>query len=241
MTRQLAPVIGNRGVDRLRTSVCRAPVKSRKHEGMCKNRYAWSNSTTSGALRTPCRAKCASTSGMRAAYASDASNYRQVPIGVVLPRTVEDVVETMRVCSSARRAGARARRRDLAQRPGGQRRGRHRLLEVPRPRAFDRRAARLARVEPGVVCDTLRDAAEAHGLTFAPDPATHSRCTLGGMIGNNSCGPHSVMAGTTVREHRAPRGADLRRRAVLWCGPTSDAELRASLSGADDRPRSTQS
>ena len=59
--------------------------------------------------------------------------------------------------------------------------------------------ARLARVEPGVVCDTLRDAAEAHGLTFAPDPATHSRCTLGGMIGNNSCGPHSVMGGTTVQ------------------------------------------
>ena len=56
----------------------------------------------------------------------------------------------------------------------------------------------LARVEPGVVCDALREAAEAHGLTFAPDPATHSRCTLGGMIGNNSCGPHSVMAGKTV-------------------------------------------
>jgi FAD/FMN-containing dehydrogenase/Fe-S oxidoreductase len=56
---------------------------------------------------------------------------------------------------------------------------------------------RIARVEPGVVLDSLRAAAEKHGLTFAPDPATHDRCTLGGMIGNNSCGVHSIMAGKT--------------------------------------------
>ena len=56
---------------------------------------------------------------------------------------------------------------------------------------------RIARVQPGVVLDRLRNAAEKHHLTFAPDPATHSRCTLGGMIGNNSCGVHSVMAGKT--------------------------------------------
>jgi FAD/FMN-containing dehydrogenase/Fe-S oxidoreductase len=56
---------------------------------------------------------------------------------------------------------------------------------------------RVARVQPGTVLDDLRDAAERHGLTFGPDPATHNRCTLGGMIGNNSCGVHSVMAGKT--------------------------------------------
>ena len=56
---------------------------------------------------------------------------------------------------------------------------------------------RIARVQPGVVLDSLRAAAEKHHLTFAPDPATHDRCTLGGMIGNNSCGVHSVMAGKT--------------------------------------------
>ena len=56
---------------------------------------------------------------------------------------------------------------------------------------------RLARVQPGVVLDHLRNAAERHHLTFGPDPATHNRCTLGGMIGNNSCGVHSVMAGKT--------------------------------------------
>src|SRR5438445_5611280 len=57
---------------------------------------------------------------------------------------------------------------------------------------------RTARVEPGVVLDSLRDAAKEHGLTFAPDPSTHNHCTLGGMIGNNSCGVHSVMGGKTA-------------------------------------------
>jgi FAD/FMN-containing dehydrogenase len=66
-------------------------------------------------------------------------------------------------------------------------------------------ASRIALVEPGVVCDALRDAAEVHGLTFAPDPATHSRCTLGGMIGNNAYGPHSVMAGKTVENVEGPQ------------------------------------
>ena len=90
-------------------------------------------------------------------------------------------------------------------------------------------AARTARVEPGAVCDALREAAEAHGLTFAPDPATHSRCTLGGMIGNNSCGPHSVMAGKTVE--------NIERLEVLtydgarfWCGPTDAVEMQRILS-----------
>jgi FAD/FMN-containing dehydrogenase len=59
-------------------------------------------------------------------------------------------------------------------------------------------AGKVARVQPGIVLDRVRDAAEVHQLTFAPDPATHSRCTLGGMIGNNSCGTHSLLAGKTV-------------------------------------------
>ena len=58
--------------------------------------------------------------------------------------------------------------------------------------------AKLARVEPGIVLDRLRDAAEVHHLTYAPDPATHSRCTLGGMIGNNSCGVHGLLGGKVV-------------------------------------------
>ena len=59
-------------------------------------------------------------------------------------------------------------------------------------------AGQFARVQPGVVLDTLRNQAEKHQLTFGPDPSTHNRCTLGGMIGNNSCGTHSLLAGKTV-------------------------------------------
>ncbi len=71
----------------------------------------------------------------------------------------------------------------------------------------------IARVEPGVVLDRLRAEAEKHHLTFAPDPATHDRCTLGGMIGNNSCGAHSIMAGKTDDNIEALEILDLRRPA----------------------------
>src|SRR5205823_9286591 len=67
----------------------------------------------------------------------------------------------------------------------------HGIVELDAPR-------KLARVLPGTVLDNLRDAAHQHDLTFGPDPATHDHCALGGMLGNNSCGPHSVMAGRTV-------------------------------------------
>ena len=72
-------------------------------------------------------------------------------------------------------------------------------------------ARRIARVQPGVVLDTLRNAAEKHHLTFAPDPASHDRCTIGGMIGNNSCGVHSVMAGKTDDNIEAAGSRHLRR------------------------------
>ena len=134
----------------------------------------------------------------RAAYASDASNYRQVPVGVVLPRSEEDVAAALRAC---REHAAAILPRGAGTSMCGQSVNAAVVLDcskyMDRVLGIDA-AAGLARVQPGVVCDTLREAAEAHGLTFAPDPATHSRCTLGGMIGNNSCGPHSVMAGKTV-------------------------------------------
>ncbi len=166
--------------------------------------------------------------GALAAYASDASNYRQVPIGVVLPRTAEDLVAAMAAC--------RAHDAPVLARGGGTSlcgqtvnvavvmdASRHldRVLEVDA-------ASRTARVEPGVVCDSLRAAAERHGLTFAPDPATHSRCTLGGMIGNNSCGPHSVMAGKTVENIEALEVLTY-DGARFWCGPTPEAELEAII------------
>jgi FAD/FMN-containing dehydrogenase/Fe-S oxidoreductase len=136
-------------------------------------------------------------SGSRALYATDASNYRQVPIGVVLPRDANDVIATV---ATAREYGAPILCRGGGTSLAGQ------CCNVAVVLDFSKYMARiievdpegkLARVEPGVILDHLRTAAEKFHLTFAPDPATHSRCTLGGMIGNNSCGVHSVMAGKT--------------------------------------------
>src|SRR5688572_23695219 len=165
----------------------------------------------------------------RAAYASDASNYRQVPVGVVLPRSVDDIVAAVRLC---RAESAAVLPRGAGTSMCGQ--SVNAALVIDCSKYLDRilevnAARRSARVEPGAVCDALREAAEAHGLTFAPDPATHSRCTLGGMIGNNSCGPHSVMAGKTVE--------NIERLEVLtydgarfWCGATGEAEYRSIVS-----------
>jgi FAD/FMN-containing dehydrogenase/Fe-S oxidoreductase len=135
--------------------------------------------------------------GSRALYATDASNYRQVPIGVVLPHDVDDVLATISVC---REFGAPLLCRGGGTSLAGQccnvavvldfSRYMNRILEIDPAR-------RIARVQPGVVLDHLRNAAEKYHLTFGPDPASHDRCTLGGMIGNNSCGVHSVMAGKT--------------------------------------------
>src|ERR1700736_5892512 len=135
--------------------------------------------------------------GSRALYATDGSNYRQVPIGVVLPRDVDDVIATI---SIARAYGAPILCRGGGTSLAGQCCNVAVVLDFSKYMAniieIDP-ARRIARVQPGVVLDNLRNAAEKHHLTFAPDPATHDRCTIGGMIGNNSCGVHSVMAGKT--------------------------------------------
>src|SRR5690349_13587228 len=136
--------------------------------------------------------------GDRGMYASDAGNYRMVPIGVVLPGDADDVVRTVAVC---RRHGAPIVARGGGTGIPGQTVNVAVLLDFSKymNRIVEMNAAqRYARVEPGIVLDELRQAAAAHGLTFGPDPATHSRNTLGGMIGNNSCGIHSMMAGETA-------------------------------------------
>jgi FAD/FMN-containing dehydrogenase/Fe-S oxidoreductase len=136
--------------------------------------------------------------GSRHLYANDASIYRQVPLGVVLPKDADDVVATVEVC---RRHGAPIIARGCGTGLAGQSvnvavmidfsKYMNQILELDPTR-------RIARVQPGVICDQLREAANEHGLTWAPDPATHDHCTFGGMIGNNSCGTHSVMGGKTV-------------------------------------------
>src|ERR1700751_3015721 len=147
------------------------------------------------ALRLRVRGDVRFDDGSRALYATAGSNYRQVPIGVVLPHDADDVLAAISVCCEfgapllCRGGGTSLAGQccnvavvlDFTKYMGN-------ILEIDPER-------RIARVQPGVVLDQLRNAAEKYHLTFAPDPASHDRCTIGGMIGNNSCGVHSIMAG----------------------------------------------
>ena len=131
-------------------------------------------------------------------YSQDASNYRQIPIGVVIPRTIDEVIKTVEIC---RRHNAPLMGRGAGTSLAGQ------CCNVAVVIDFSKYLNKViefnpeagyAWVEPGIILDDLRGLAETKHLTFGPDPATHDRCTMGGMIGNNSCGVHSVMAGRTV-------------------------------------------
>ena len=136
--------------------------------------------------------------GSRALFATDSSNYRQLPIGVIYPRHAADVVAALEAC---RATGAAVLPRGAGTSLAGQTTNVAVVFDYSRYmnalEALDP-ANKLARVQPGIVLDRLRDAAELHQLTYAPDPATHSRCTLGGMIGNNSCGVHGLLGGKVV-------------------------------------------
>ncbi|MFD3543831.1 FAD-binding and (Fe-S)-binding domain-containing protein, partial [Streptomyces sp. NPDC058662] len=134
----------------------------------------------------------------RALATMDASNYRRVPMGVVTPRGADDVAAALRLCAEA---GVPVVPRGGGTSIAGQATGVGVVLDLTRHMnalvSVDP-DARTAVVQPGLVLDRLRDAVRPYGLTFGPDPSTHSRCTLGGMIGNNACGAHSVAWGTTA-------------------------------------------
>ncbi|MFF3504451.1 FAD-binding and (Fe-S)-binding domain-containing protein [Streptomyces sp. NPDC003247] len=171
--------------------------------------------------------------GTCAAYSTDGSNYRQVPLGVVLPRTVEAAVEAVAVC---REHGA-----PLLSRGGGTSLAGeccntavvidwskycNRLLSVDP-------ANRRCVVEPGIVLDDLNRQLAGYGLQYGPRPSTHANCTVGGMIGNNSCGSTAQAYGKVVD--------NLHRLEVLtydgvrmWVGRTGDGE-RERLTGGEGR------
>lgn len=172
--------------------------------------------------------------GDRALYATDASNYRQIPYGVVLPKTPADVVAAVRLCN--------AHDVPITPRGGGTSlagqtcntsiiidfsKYMHRILSIDVER-------RLAIVEPGCILDHLRSEANTHGLTFGPDPATHDHNTLGGMIGNDSCGVHSVMAGRTADNVHS---LDILTYGGLpmTVGPTGPAELSNVMASGGER------
>lgn len=168
------------------------PVHPHPHENFSRH------DALAAELRRSVRGEVRFEAGSRALYATDASNYRQLPIGVVVPLDADDVEAALAAC---RKFDAPVLSRGGGTSLAGQ------CCNVAVVLDFSKHlnrilhldpAARLARVQPGIVLDRMRDAAELHHLTFAPDPATHSRCTLGGMIGNNSCGVHALMGGKTV-------------------------------------------
>ncbi len=162
--------------------------------------------------------------GSRALYASDASNYRQIPIGLVVPRDSSDVVAAVAACT---KFSAPILPRGAGTSLAGQScnvavvldftKYMNQILELDAAQGY-------ARVQPGLVLDTLRDRAELHHLTFAPDPSTHNRCTIGGMIGNNSCGTHSLLGGKTV-DNIEELKILLYDGTQLSVGATSDADL----------------
>jgi len=179
-------------------------------------------------LRDPLHDQVRFDPASRALYATDASNYRQTPIGVVLPRDAADVEATIAAC---RRLGAAVLSRGGGTSLAGQ------CCNVAVVLDFSKYMRRLvaldpenkrAVVEPGIVLDRVREAAEQHHLTFAPDPATHNRCTIGGMIGNNSCGTHSVMGGLTANNIRS-LDVVLYDGTRMTVGATTDEEIAAIL------------
>ncbi len=172
--------------------------------------------------------------GTRGAYSTDASNFRQVPIGVVVPHTVQAAVRTVNVC--------REFHAPVLSRGGGTSLAGEccntavvidwskycdRILRV------DRDAATCV-IEPGIVLDVLNKQLEPTGLRYGPEPATHYNCTLGGMIGNNSCGATAQRTGKVVD--------NIERLEVLlhdgtrfWCGRTSDDEYDSIVAAGDRR------
>lgn len=178
--------------------------------------------------------------GDRALYATDSSNYRQIPLGVVVPRDRSDVIAAVAAC---RKFDAPVTCRGGGTSLAGQTCNEsvildfskyfNRVLEISPER-------KLVRVQPGIVLDELQKAVKPHGLVFGPDPATHSHCALGGMLGNNSCGVHSVMAefmggGARTSDNVESLEVLLYDGTIMRVGPTSATELAAIIGRGDRR------
>ena len=164
----------------------------------------------------------------RALYATDASNYRHIPIGLVIPRDEQDVIAAVALCW---KHNAPILTRGAGTSLAGQACNAAVVLDFSKyMNAIGEvdLATSTMRVQPGAILDRVREKAELHNLTFAPDPATHSRCTLGGMIGNNSCGVHALMGGKTV-DNIVALDLLLYDGTRLEVGAISDAELAAQI------------
>src|ERR1700720_4390706 len=167
--------------------------------------------------------------GTRAAYATVAANYRQVPVGVVIPRHEGDVVAALTIArENSMPILARGGGTSLAGQAGNAGLVLDFSKYMNRIVAIDP-DARVAQVEPGLVQSHLNDALGSHRLFFAPDPSTKDRCTIGGMIGNNSCGAHSAAYGKTVDNVEALEVLLYDGTHLSLTGSIADVELDAAI------------
>jgi len=154
-------------------------------------------------LRTRLAGRVEDGSRRRAEYSSDASNYRVLPTAVVFPSTVDDVAIVVDV---AKQTGISVTARGGGTSIAGNAVGAGVVVDfsrhLNRVLALDPDHA-TAQVQPGVVLSELQSRAAVHGLRFGPDPSSQARCTLGGMIGNNACGPRAVAWGRTAENVRS--------------------------------------
>jgi FAD/FMN-containing dehydrogenase/Fe-S oxidoreductase len=161
--------------------------------------------------------------GSRAAYSTDASNFRQTPIGVVVPRTPEAAAEAVAV---AREHGAPVLSRGGGTSLAGQCTNTAVVIDwskyCNRLESVDE-ITRTCVVQPGIVLDELNRRLAPIGLRYGPEPATHANCTIGGMIGNNSCGATAQHTGKVV-DNLARLEVLLYDGTRFWCGETSDEE-----------------
>jgi len=182
------------------------------------------------ALRSAVKGEVRFDPGSRALYATDASNYRMPPIGVVIPRDRHDVIAAVRVC---REYGAPIVSRGGGTSLAGQCCNTAVVMDLSKyfNHVLDVDPARkLVTVEPGIVLDEMQKAVAPHGLIFGPNPATHNHCTLGGMLGNNSCGINSMLAANHGNGYRTSDNLEELEvltydGTILRVGPTSDDEL----------------
>ncbi|CAG7646018.1 FAD-binding and (Fe-S)-binding domain-containing protein [Actinacidiphila bryophytorum] len=186
------------------------------------------------ALRAEVAGEVRFDAGSRGAYATDGSNYRQVPLGVVVPRDVEAGAAAVAVCA---RFGAPLLSRGGGTSLAGQ--CTNAAVVIDWTKYCDGVVsvdpeARTCIVEPGVVLDDLNRQLAACGLMFGPKPSTHSHCTVGGMVGNNSCGASAQAYGKTVD--------NVRRLEILtydgvrcWVGRTSPEDFDAMTALGDRR------
>ncbi len=185
-------------------------------------------------LRSTVRGEVRFSDGDRALYSTDASNYRQIPVGIVLPRDADDVVATVAAC---RQFGAPIVSRGGATDLAGSTCNAAVVMDMSK---YMNHVVEInwdkqwACVEPGTVLDDLRNRAEERHLTFGPDPATHARNTIGGMVGNNSCGMHAQMAGK-VEENTLALEILTYDGERMWVGPTSDGELESIINSGGVR------